>query len=731
MSTFAKQASRFTVLGLAALMIGAALTTSASAASISWTGLSTATPPANLFWSDGANWSGSVPPATVSPFDDVTFTNAAGVALASPPTVTNEVDASTTINTLWYNQEDTTVAVHTTQIDPGQTLKISGNVAAPGAPIFPDGAGLQGNYTFMAGSANASTSSNIISQTVIKGDGTLDLSNATGGNTGGDIFVRETNPNNGPHTAILDLHGLTTFNASVDQMLVGYSTQSTGGTNTTQRPSGTVYLARNNTIILNTNQNSATQASLIIGYASGNGNTGSTGASSNVYLGQTNLLYLDNLWVGARKSTGNMSFNTTDFTNPSLTMRGKTLVDPLDPSKGYVPVNSIIIGDNNGSGSTSSPCTGTLDLTGGTVDILVTTMILGRTSSNGGSTGVSTGTFKFDTGTVTVNDVNLGYLQTSGSTQSGSGTATVLGTASLTVNTSLVLGRYAGGTAGSSTGTLNINGGTVTLGADITDGGGSSTLSLAGGTLDMQSHNIGSAGNKIDTLTLASGTLKNVGEINGGGAGGAISKTTAGTLTIDGVNTYTGATNVNAGKLLVEGSILSFVTVNDTATLGGKGTVGGLTVNAGGTLATGNSPGQLIVNGNVTLGGTDAVEINGPVAGTDYDQLVVNGTVGLGGTLAVTTGFSTSPDPVNDKFWILLNDGTDALTGTFSNYADGAEVFNESGNSWTIHYGAEFDSNTLSGGNDVVIAVVPEPATMLMLIIAAGLCLMFKRKRDK
>ena len=80
---------------------------------------------------------------------------------------------------------------------------------------------------------------------------------------------------------------------------------------------------------------------------------------------------------------------------------------------------------------------------------------------------------------------------------------------------------------------------------------------------------------------------------NSAGVGGSLTKIGTGTLTLSGTNTYTGATAVNAGKLLVDGSIASSsgVTVAAAATLGGHGNVS--SISGAGTIAPGNSPGIL------------------------------------------------------------------------------------------------------------------------------------------
>ncbi len=109
------------------------------------------------------------------------------------------------------------------------------------------------------------------------------------------------------------------------------------------------------------------------------------------------------------------------------------------------------------------------------------------------------------------------------------------------------------------------------------------------------------------------------------------------TWTLNGTSTYTGATQVNAGTLLVNGSLASTaITVNAGGTLGGTGTLGNTTVNSGGTLSPGNSIGVININGNLVLGAGSVYVIE--VSPTSADRVNVSGTATLGGTVHAIFG---------------------------------------------------------------------------------------------
>ncbi|MHC8299912.1 autotransporter domain-containing protein [Pseudomonas sp. ZS1P83] len=121
---------------------------------------------------------------------------------------------------------------------------------------------------------------------------------------------------------------------------------------------------------------------------------------------------------------------------------------------------------------------------------------------------------------------------------------------------------------------------------------------------------------------------------------GGLTKQGIGTLVMTGANTYTGPTLVNQGRLAINGSLASAVTVNDSGILGGNGRISALTAKSGGTVAPGNSIGTLQVAGDVTFerGSTYAVELSP----TRSDQIVAGGKAVIDGA-TVSLSLENSP----------------------------------------------------------------------------------------
>lgn len=152
------------------------------------------------------------------------------------------------------------------------------------------------------------------------------------------------------------------------------------------------------------------------------------------------------------------------------------------------------------------------------------------------------------------------------------------------------------------------------------------------------SHNI--------TLTGTGGVFNTTSSTSVSGAIGGIGglwKNGTGTLTLAGVNTYTGNTNIEAGKLVVNGSLSSTIRILKGGSFGGNATITGNLLNLG-TLAPGNSPGTVNITGNYTEAGTLDIEVWGLTPGTQHDQVVVTGgsaTFVAGSNLKVTRTGST------------------------------------------------------------------------------------------
>ncbi|PAU58565.1 autotransporter serine protease [Pseudomonas sp. PICF141] len=121
---------------------------------------------------------------------------------------------------------------------------------------------------------------------------------------------------------------------------------------------------------------------------------------------------------------------------------------------------------------------------------------------------------------------------------------------------------------------------------------------------------------------------------------GGLTKQGIGTLVLTGANTYAGPTLVNQGRLAINGSLLSAVTVNDSGILGGTGSIAALTAKSGGTVAPGNSIGTLQVAGDVTFepGSTYAVELSP----TSSDQIIAGGKAIIEGA-TVSLSLENSP----------------------------------------------------------------------------------------
>jgi autotransporter-associated beta strand protein len=155
-------------------------------------------------------------------------------------------------------------------------------------------------------------------------------------------------------------------------------------------------------------------------------------------------------------------------------------------------------------------------------------------------------------------------------------------------------------------------------------------------------------------------------------AGNGIVKNGGGVMALEGANSYTGPTAVNAGTLAVNGSLASgsAVTVNNSGTLAGAGTIGGtVTVQSGGRLAAGSAAaiGALAVNNSVVFssGATALMRISKTGGVLTNDVLRGFTTLGFGGTLVVSNATAdATPLAYGDRF-VLFPKGAGSYAGSF------------------------------------------------------------------
>ena len=332
-------------------------------------------------------------------------------------------------------------------------------------------------------------------------------------------------------------------------------------------------------------------------------------------------------------------------------------------------------------------------------------------------------------------------------TKSGNGTWTLGGsvgnTGLLTVNAGTLAlqkkGSLMGGNMANWTAALiNVkSGATLALNVDSSD-----TAGISAASLDTLLTNISVAGSAaaglqsgarigLDTSTATGGTFTQGNAIanSTGGSGGAIGVTKLGTgsLIFDKTNSYTGATIVSKGTLIVNGSISTstLTTVASGATLGGNGAVGSATIN--GILAPGNGGiGTLSATGDTTWNSNQAWAFELGTASLDLASANIGGTrdlfniTGVGSDFLKGTGSAFTFDFANtgeSGYYKLVDwDGTSTFVD-----ADFAATNLASGLS------GSFIVDSATSALYLNVNIIPEPS--IALLGGLGALLLLRRKR--
>lgn len=297
---------------------------------------------------------------------------------------------------------------------------------------------------------------------------------------------------------------------------------------------------------------------------------GNTAKTSTFNLGQTNTINADTINVLNNDVRDSATLKFRALTSPSLKIRATNTTGRANWNVG------TNIGTNTSTG------TALVDLVTGvtgtsSLDAQVGTLAIGQKTG----TAILNATFSMGGGTLDATNIGLGSLTAAGTLNStlsvaggtikvgtltfGSATSGTL-TSVLNLNSDGILQPQTIATSGTATRTLNWNAGTITNYDTASD----LTIPAAINVKLAASGNHAFDAGTGRTITVATALVDAT-------TGGTLAKNGAGTLILNGANTYTGNTVVNAGTLqLGSGAQMKFVlgaTSGANNTLTGAGTV--------------------------------------------------------------------------------------------------------------------------------------------------------------
>lgn len=486
---------------------------------------------------------------------------------------------------------------------------------------------------------------------------------------------------------------------------------------------------------------------LIVG-SSGTSTYGGTIANG----GSGNILDFTKVGAGLQILTGANTFTgTTTISAGTLQLgaggaSGSLAGSILNNSRLAFDRSDVAVHSNaiSGSGTVAQIGTGATVLTGNNTYTGLTTVSSGTLQvGNGGSLGSVTGDISIENGAALV-VARTGVFSYGGTISGANGTITKQNSGSWI----LTAANTFSGVTEVAPGTANNN---ITL---------AHTNALQNSTVNVRVANGLRFSNVSDTYTI--GTLQGSGEValndtdgdaitlrvgnnntnlssshTGTLSGlGTLEKVGVGAQRLTGNNTYSGGTVISEGSLLVNNTAgsglgVGAVEVKNNATLGGLGYIAlgssnSITVEAGGRIAAGTTGiGVLTFDFGGTTGGLQALDNSAFVfdLGSSNDSDLVRlfhytaGDFTLGDT--VHLGFSNAQVGEYTLFSFYSDAGSTLYAGTFdiSNF----EVSGLSDYTYSLNYADGF----------VSLSVVPEPATVQILLLSAGVMVfLFRRRRS-
>jgi autotransporter-associated beta strand protein len=321
----------------------------------------------------------------------------------------------------------------------------------------------------------------------------------------------------------------------------------------------------------------------------------------------TNVTFAGNATLQAGASSVTLAASRNLVINPSVTAtldsngKNMTVADVIGGSGGLAIVGGGVLTLSN-----SSTVSGGVQINGGTLDLAHplavqnSTVNLSPSGALNFAAGITSPTLGGLAGagnlvlatvasqSVTLNVGNNGQSTTysgnlsggGGLTQTGPGILTLTGSNTYTGSTAVKAGTLQATSTASLPGYATAGKISVSNGGMLAVSAGGSGWTSANIASLLSSNGSGFASGSALGIDTTPGNLSYASNIAGSMG---VTKLGANTLTLSGSDTYTGPTSINAGSLIVDGSLAkTAITVGGGATLGGTGSIGGSVTAAGG-----------------------------------------------------------------------------------------------------------------------------------------------------
>jgi len=261
---------------------------------------------------------------------------------------------------------------------------------------------------------------------------------------------------------------------------------------------------------------------------------------------------------------------------------------------------------------------------------------------------------------------------------------------------------------------VNSNGNNLSVqftGFDLFNANGTETIGALFGS--------GTVGLANSTLAVGSGSFSGMisDGFHAGFTGGNLTKYGPGTLLLSGANSYTGATTVNGGALILAGTSISPVTINNGSEFGVNAS-GGVVVGNGVTVVTAND-GSTVNNAGLLRGGNNSVGVSGGSNNAITNSgAIVGGAVGFQGVVLSGTGNTVTNAAggtiTGDRAIVLTNatgENRIANLGTLTGTSDVAIDATAGGSVTFVNAGTVSGDVRFGAANDVVVLVTNRPYT--------------------